>query len=160
MESMRRNILIALGSVLMSGVVVWLIGVSLASWSWPVRVFPPLGMFALGALCVAWAWRGGHDPKHAMLDKAIADGHALLSIEDHHNFVMQWACHWRPETYEMLRREFGLATAMDFADAIDRLLRESGNRQKPRAWVTAQVEYLEGLRRERSLTARVRRNRQ
>lgn len=42
-----------------------------------------------------------------LLDRAIADGHALLTISDHTSFVMQWDRHWRPETYEMLRREFG-----------------------------------------------------
>jgi len=68
-----------------------------------------------------------------LLDRVIADGHALLAISDHTSFVMQWDRHWRPETYEMLRREFGLSAALDFADAMDSLLRETG-RQDPRAW--------------------------
>jgi hypothetical protein len=80
-----------------------------------------------------------------LLDRAIADGHALLTISDHTSFVMQWDRHWRPETYEMLRREFGLSAALDFADAMDSLLRETG-RQDPRAWTGAQVECLERLR--------------
>jgi len=80
-----------------------------------------------------------------LLDRAISDGHALLTISDHTSFVMQWDGHWRPETYEMLRAEFGLSAALDFADAMDSLLRETG-KQDPRAWTAAQVKCLEGLR--------------
>ena len=80
-----------------------------------------------------------------LLDRAISDGHALLSIRDHTAFVMQWDRHWRRETWEMLRKEFGLSAALDFTDAMDSLLRETG-KQDPRAWAAAQVECLEKLR--------------
>ncbi len=69
----------------------------------------------------------------------------LLTIRDHTAFVMQWDRHWRPETYDMLRKDFGLSVALDFADAMDSMLRET-SRQDPRAWAAAQVEFLEGLR--------------
>lgn len=88
--------------------------------------------------------RGDGGPQWALLDRAVVDGHALLSISDYSAFVTHWDRHWRPETYEMLRKELGLSVALDFADAMDSVLRATG-KQDARAWGTAQVEFLEGL---------------
>ncbi len=114
------------------------------SWAWLAIGSLLLLVVSLGSEL----WMVQHKtaaPQARLLDRAIADGHALLTIRDHTAFVMQWDRHWRPETCDMLRKEFGLSAALDFADAMDSLLRET-SRQDPRAWTAVQVEFLEGLR--------------
>jgi hypothetical protein len=143
MDEAQRNIAATLGVGLMLGAIAWASTVS-TSGSHPLllRLVLPVGMFVLGALIVVWAWRSPSQPRR-LLAKAIADGHVVLGIADYMTLVLHWK-QWQPETYEMLREHLGLAVAQDFANSS-----QGVRGQDVRAWVRAEVEFLEGLRKRR-----------
>jgi hypothetical protein len=126
----------------MLAAVAWVAQVSLARWAWPVCVFPPLGMFALGAGLMLWATLG-QDPRKGLLDKAIADGRAILAVKDHHVLWSNWN-QWNHDVLHVLRERFGVAAGLELGDAGRAALDASG--QDVRAWLAAEVEYLEELR--------------
>jgi hypothetical protein len=133
---------------------VGLVGTVVGIVSFVVSEHLPWVWLAIGALLLLvvnlgtelWkVQRLGAGSKLALLDRAVSDGRALLGVSDHSAFVGHWDRHWCPATYEILREEFGLAAAMDFVDAMESVLRETG-KQDPRAWAKAQVEFLERFR--------------
>jgi len=147
MDDAQRVVVGTLGGGLMVGALAWTATVSITSTQplgW--RVLPPAGIFVGGAALFLWAWRG-HNPRRVALDKAIADGHALLRFMSPQQMISsrsltaQWE-QWRDGTFEMLREHFGLGTAQDFQVA--------GRRgTHPALWVAQQVEFLEDLKRKR-----------
>lgn len=146
MDDTQRNIAATLGIGLMLGAIAWVSTFSAtASHSPLLRIAPPAAMFVVGALIVVWAWRG-HDPRRALLDKAIADGRTILGIEDHDVLVVNWH-QWDHDTLWMLRQHFGVDAGFALGDAVRAVLRPG--EQNPRAWLTAEIEYLEGLRKRR-----------
>jgi len=79
----------------------------------------------------------GDDEWDALLTRWIADGHTLLQLQD--GFVFRAEHHaWHERIYSWLRDHRSLAEAQAFANVPS----EPHNH---RAWVAAQVEFLEGL---------------
>jgi len=116
-----------------------------------------VGALALLVVSFALTARDAHqtlaardDGQTHLLAKAIADGRAILGIEEHQALVVHWE-RWREETVEMLWADFGVAAVLGFADASERAFETSG--QAVRSWLAAEVEYLERLRNERAAMA-------
>jgi hypothetical protein len=133
-------------------VLVGLVATALGIVSFAVSEHLPWAWLAIGALLLLVVSLGSElwkvqrpelGPDQAALDRAIADGRALLRyISPQHGIVSQsvlnqWT-HWRDGTFAMLRQHYGLATAQDFQAAGT-----GGNH--PGHWVAKQVEFLENL---------------
>jgi hypothetical protein len=81
--------------------------------------------------------REATDPKVALLEQAIEDGHALLQVEIALTQHREWNL-WDDRITAMLREYWGVQAVADF----DRALHTRG----PRSRITAQIVVLEGLR--------------
>ncbi len=132
--------MLTLGGASVAGAVAWVGQVSLASWAWPVRVFPPLGMFLLGLALILWAARGDHS-RRAVLKRAIQDGRAILS-RGRERFHATMYLGWRNKTADALQEHVGTMECHDFDMAGHR----GGGLYEV---MTAQVGHLEGLRKRR-----------
>ncbi|MGD1059771.1 MAG: hypothetical protein ABR992_20465 [Solirubrobacteraceae bacterium] len=68
MDDVRRNALVATGTVFMGGAITWVVAVSFApGHSASVRVFVPVLMFIVGAVLVIWAIRSKPHAQRAAL---------------------------------------------------------------------------------------------
>lgn len=129
--------MLRVGGAAMAGAIAWVGQVSLASWAWPVRVLPPLGMFSLGLLLVLYAVQGDHS-RRAVLKRAIREGRAILA-RGRERFAATLYMDWRNETIDALQEHMGAVEQHDF-----HLAGQRGGRLYE---VTcAQVTYLESLR--------------
>jgi hypothetical protein len=137
------------------GVAFFLLGAGVGVWlavvTRPTGEIIGSGLLVVGALLLTSRWFGfpiralrqrgaeGPDP----LAKAIADGHAIQLMTDVQNMGIEWD-RWHSGVWEMLDRHFGLAEAQDFFDAAG--IGSRPDRRRVPAYVAAQIEYLEGLR--------------
>jgi hypothetical protein len=115
-------------------------------WAW-------MAIVLFGVLAVSFAWTArdeyhlrvkaeGLNARPLFLERAIADGRALIRMTDVMNMGIEWE-RWRPETSEMLREQFGLREAQNFFDAAG--VGEHPDRFRVPAYVKAQIEFLEAL---------------
>jgi hypothetical protein len=112
-SDVRRNALVAVGAALMAGAITWVPVVSLASWAWPVRVLPPLGMFGVGAALVLWAVFGEHS-RRSVLKIAIREGREILRQGRASGNV--WLA-WSNKTRAGLSEHVGAVETQGFQDA-------------------------------------------
>lgn len=141
MDDVRRNALVALGAVFMSGGIAWVVTISVVgSWSWEMRVIPPAAMFIGGAALVVWAVVGGATSRRAVLGRAISEGHRMLQSD---GFTANMWLEWEGRTADALRDHVGSPEAYEFMNA-----RAAGGGTF-QGMAEAQLRYLEGLRKSR-----------
>lgn len=146
MDDTQPNALVALGAVLMSGAIAWVIGISVVGmYSWPVRVLPPAAMFVVGAALVIVAIRGGGTLRRAVLARAIADGRALLKMPQG-AVQMEEHAEWHNRVYGWLRDHHGLEAAHGFANATADEPAYDDLGQHFNAIIRAQIRYLEAVK--------------
>jgi hypothetical protein len=140
-DDVRRNALVALGTMLMSGAIAWVVAISVVrTWSWEMRVLPPAAMFAFGAALVVWALRSSPNSHRAILNRAIREGNELLQNPGGLSGTM--ALEWQNATSARLREHVGTM-------AEQGLLYPPATQATIAHRIRAQVTYLEGLRDQR-----------